>query len=201
MKEFWNERYGQSMYSYGKAPNVFFALQLSTLPKGKILLPAEGEGRNAVYAAVKGWDVKAFDYSEEGRNKAMKLAENYDVTIDYELSEALKFDSKESFDVIAMIFAHFGGQERIALCQKMEELLAPGGHLIMEVFSKNQLGRESGGPKDPELLYSKDEIKEAFPGLDFIVLEEAKIELDEGPHHQGTAAVIRAFAQKPEKPD
>ena len=186
------------MYSYGKAPNEFFAEQLSELPKGKILLPAEGEGRNAVYAAVKGWQVKAFDFSEEGRKKALDLASNYDVLIDYELAEASQFKSEDSFDVVAMIFAHFAGEERTNLFKKLETLLAPGGYLIMEVFSKNQLGRDSGGPKDLELLYSKEELKALFPRLDFIILEEAKVELDEGQHHQGEAAVIRALAQKPE---
>jgi SAM-dependent methyltransferase len=198
MKEFWNERYGQKMYSYGKAPNAFFAQQLGQLPKGKILLPAEGEGRNAVYAAIKGWEVKAFDYSEEGRKKAMMLAENYDVEIDYELTPAMEFNSNGTYDVVAMIFAHFAGEEREQLCRKLESLLAPGGYLIMEVFSKNQLGRESGGPKDPDLLYSKDEVKGMFPSLDFIILEEAKVLLDEGVHHQGDAAVIRVLAQKGE---
>ena len=67
----------------------------------------------------------------------------------------------------------------------------------MEVFSKNQLGRESGGPKDLDLLYSKDEIKSLFPSLDFVILEETKTMLDEGSFHQGEAAVIRAVAQKP----
>ena len=186
------------MYHYGKAPNVFFAQQLGQIPKGKILLPGEGEGRNAVYSAIKGWQVKAFDYSEEGRKKAMALAENYDVEIDYELIEATKFDSKNTYDVVAMIFAHFGGEERMELCKKLESLLAPGGYLIMEVFSKNQLGRESGGPKDLDLLYSKDEVKAMFPNLDFIILEEAKVALDEGATHQGDAAVIRALAQKKE---
>jgi len=198
MKGFWNERYAQPQYTYGKAPNPFFASQLGALSKGKILLPAEGEGRNAVYAAIKGWQVKAFDYSEEGRKKALDLASNYDVTIDYELSEASEFQSDESFDAIAMIYAHFSGEERSNLCRTLEALLAPGGHLIMEVFSKNQLGRESGGPKVPELLYSKEEVREMFPALDFILLEESKIELDEGPFHQGIAAVIRGLAQKPE---
>jgi len=43
MKEFWNERYGQKIYMYGKAPNAFFTQQLNELQKGNILLPAEGE--------------------------------------------------------------------------------------------------------------------------------------------------------------
>jgi hypothetical protein len=97
-----------------------------------------------------------------------------------------------------MIFAHFADNERMGVCKKLESMLAPGGYLIMEVFSKNQLGRESGGPKDLDLLYSKEEVKAMFPTLDFVILEEAKVELDEGATHQGDAAVIRAMAQKRE---
>jgi 2-polyprenyl-3-methyl-5-hydroxy-6-metoxy-1,4-benzoquinol methylase len=196
MKNFWNERYGQKMYSYGKAPNAFFAQKLMHLPKGKILFPAEGEGRNAVYAAIKGWNVKAFDYSEEGRKKALELAKSYDVSIDYDLIDASDFQVTEQYDVIALIFAHFAGEERKQLFLKLEQSLAPEGYLIMEVFSKSQIGRESGGPKDPEFLYSKAEIQSLLPDLDFLILEETRIELDEGIYHQGDAAVIRVLAQK-----
>lgn len=193
MKEFWNERFGQSIYMYGKAPNVFFAEQIKKLPKGKLLLPAEGEGRNAVYAAIKGWKVTAFDYSEEGKKKALDLARDYEVEIDYQLQNATDFEAKEEYDAIALVFAHFAGDERNTLFNKLEKSIAPGGCLIMEVFSKNQMTRESGGPKDLELLYSKDEIKSLFPGLDFVMLEETKVTLDEGSFHQGDAAVIRAI--------
>lgn len=196
MKEFWNERFGRSDYIYGKAPNEFFKEKLRTLQKGKLLLPAEGEGRNAVYAALKGWNVTAFDYSEEGQKKALDLAIEYEVKIDYQVHDTNKFDTSENYDVIALIFAHFAGEERKTLCQKLDSCLIPGGYLIMEVFSKNQLGRESGGPKNLDLLYSKDEIKALFPNIEFMILEESKIILNEGVSHQGEAAVIRAVGMK-----
>ena len=196
MKNFWNERFGQSTYVYGKAPNEFFVEQLNQLPKGKLLLPAEGEGRNAVYAAVKGWNVTAFDYSVEGQKKALSLAKEYEVKIDYQLQNTNKFNASENYDVIALIFAHFTGEERKTLFNKLDSCLIPGGHLIMEVFSKNQIGRESGGPKNLDLLYSKDEIKASFPNIDFVILEETKISLNEGPSHQGDAVVIRAVGKK-----
>ena len=194
MKEFWNERYGKSLYIYGKAPNVFFAHELNKLPKGTLLLPGEGEGRNAVYAAYKGWKVTAFDYSEEAKKKALNLAQSYDVEIDYQLMEVSDFTVTRKYDAVALIFTHFGGEERRILFEKLENSLVPGGHLIMEVFSKNQLGRESGGPQDIELLYSRDEVAALFPNLNFNILEEAKVDLDEGFHHQGEAAVIRGVA-------
>ncbi len=196
MKEFWNERFGQNIYMYGKAPNVFFTQQLNELQKGNILLPAEGEGRNAVYAAVKGWGVTAFDFSEEGKKKALALAQEYEVNIDYQIQDAVDFKPSMSYDAIGLIYAHFVEEERKILFANLEDCLAPGGRLIIEVFSKSQIDRESGGPKNLDLLYSKDEIEALFPKINFMVLEETKVLLDEGMHHQGDAAVIRAVGVK-----
>lgn len=196
MKEFWNERYEQSDYVYGKGANSFFTDQLAKLPTGKLLLPAEGEGRNAVHAALNGWEVTAFDFSEEGKNKALELAKEHDARINYRLLNASDFHAVESYDAIALIFAHFAGEERIQLFKELEKSLAPNGYLIMEVFSKNQLGNKSGGPKDIDLLYSKNEIRQLLPTLIITVLEELNTELHEGAFHQGEADVIRAVAQK-----
>ena len=196
MSNFWNERFGQPEYIYGKAPNVFFAEQINKLSKGSLLLPAEGEGRNAVYAALKGWKVSAFDFSTEAKKKALDLAKAYDVEIDYQLTNADDYFIADPFDVVALIYAHFAGSERSRLFTKLEASIRQGGHLLMEVFSKNQLGRTSGGPKDSDLLYSKDEIRTLFPNVDFIMLEETKVELDEGAYHQGEAAVLRVIGVK-----
>ena len=73
MKEFWNARYSQKEYVYGINPNQYFEQQLRKLKQGQILLPAEGEGRNAVFASEQGWEVDAFDISESGKGKALKL--------------------------------------------------------------------------------------------------------------------------------
>ena len=73
MKEFWNQRYQNEEYVYGKEANVFFSEQLQKLEPSTLLLPAEGEGRNAVFAAKLGWEVTGLDYSEEAKKKALKL--------------------------------------------------------------------------------------------------------------------------------
>lgn len=57
MKDFWYERFSENIYIYGLHPNAFFKQELLKISSGKILLPAEGEGRNAIFAAQKGWDV------------------------------------------------------------------------------------------------------------------------------------------------
>ncbi len=74
MKNFWNKRYSEKEYVYGEDANVFFAEQLQQITPEKIILPCEGEGRNAVYAATSGWGVHAFDTSIIGKSKAIQLA-------------------------------------------------------------------------------------------------------------------------------
>src|SRR6188768_3982479 len=104
----WNERYSQEDFAYGEAPNHYLKEQLEKLNPGNILFPAEGEGRNAVFAAKLSWNVSAFDISIEGKNKALQLAKANNVTIDYQVGElqTLNYQANQ-FDAIALIYAHF----------------------------------------------------------------------------------------------
>ena len=87
MQQFWNERYQENEHVYGEAPNAFFKSFIDPLQPGTLLLPAEGEGRNAIYAASRGWVVEAFDYSEVAREKALKRAASKGVSIRYDLQD------------------------------------------------------------------------------------------------------------------
>ena len=101
MKTFWDERYSSEEYIYGKEPNEFFAEQIRRLGPGMILLPAEGEGRNAVYAAQIGWKVHAFDSSSVGAAKALDLAAEKNVNILYAISDIETFEPGDfKYDVI-----------------------------------------------------------------------------------------------------
>jgi hypothetical protein len=55
MQDIWNTRYGAAEFAYSETPNEFFKAEIEKLPKGKLLLPAEGEGRNGVFAATLGF--------------------------------------------------------------------------------------------------------------------------------------------------
>ncbi|WP_396638311.1 class I SAM-dependent methyltransferase [Maribacter sp. R77961] len=191
MKDFWNERYEKDEFAYGILPNEFFKKTLDELSAGSLLLPAEGEGRNAVYAASKGWNVTAFDYSESARNKAIRLSKENKVSIDYTVVSVLEFKSNEQFDVIGLCYAHFPEEIRKQAHQNLIQFLKPNGIVIFEAFSKSQLGKPSGGPKDEAMLFSIEEIKKEFPSLEFKILKEENIELKEGIFHRGDAAVIR----------
>ena len=196
MNEMWNKRYADKRYAYGTAPNRFFKQYIENQRAGKLLLPAEGEGRNAVYAASIGWDVHAFDISEEGKKKALSLARKQDVNIHYEVTNAQDFVCPADIDLIALIYAHFDGPARHNLFEKLIGCLNPGGYWLMEVFSKKQLGKSSGGPKTANLLYSIEEIRRELSNLEISLLEERVTNLDEGPYHQGPAEVLRVIARK-----
>jgi len=192
MKEFWNERYAKESYVYGTSPNAFFKEQLSLLDMGTILLPAEGEGRNAVYAAKLGWDVYAFDYSAQAQHKAIKLSEERRVSIHYEVASFDEITFKpDFFDCIALFFVHVHPDERKTYHRKIVEWLKPGGTLLLEGFSKEQINKPSGGPKNINMLFSEKELTDDFNTLRHIEIYDFNTHLDEGSFHQGEASVIR----------
>lgn len=195
--DFWNERYAAVEYVYGIEPNDFFKEQLNLLPAGKILLPGEGEGRNAVYAAQKGWQVDAFDISSAAMQKAQKLANEKQVKINYQIDDLLFFQPKMDFyNTTALIFVHLPRKQRRIVSVKLWESLRQGGKLIMEVFSKEQLNFQTGGPSDAELLYSEAEILSDFPCFKPEMLKTIKRELKEGIYHRGQASVIQFVGVK-----
>ena len=193
----WDERYNRKEYVYGSTPNVFFENQLTDLKPGVILLPCEGEGRNALFAAQSNWNVVAFDSSEVGKNKAMALATQNNVSYDYQILDVNEANFEpQSFDVIALIYAHFKPQLRSKFHATIQRWLKPGGKIILEAFNPNQLNYNSGGPKDLDMLYSTDILYNDFEGMKIELIETSTIVLDEGAFHQGDAAVIRFVAQK-----
>ena len=197
MIDFWNERYRESHFAYGKSPNVFLAENLPRFESGKVLFPAEGEGRNAVFAAGLGHQVIAFDTSAEGKKKAMQLAQECGVKIEYAIGD---FDDQDylpqSFDGLVLIYAHFPKDIRPALHAKFLNCVKPGGFVIFEAFSKDQIQYTSGGPKDPKMLFSIEEIQDEFDALSFELLENVVINLQEGPYHNGLASVVRLVGIK-----
>jgi len=200
--EKWDQRYAEEEFAYGEQPNNFLQQQLSLLKPGKILFPAEGEGRNAVFAAGLGWAVSAFDISIEGQKKALKLAEKKQVTIDYQVGELQELNyTADQFDVIALIYAHFPANIKSLVHQTLDKYLNTGGLIIFEAFSKSHLNylakdEKMGGPRDIESLFSLEEIKRDFNNYEILELLETEIYLNEGPYHSGQGSVIRFVGRK-----
>ncbi len=203
MKEMWDNRYGEAGFAYGSEPNEYFKTCIDALDiKRKLLLPAEGEGRNAVYAAKLGWDVTAFDISEKGKEKAQQLAQENGVKFLYEVKGFEDMYFNNSFDCIAFIYTHFATEQKYLFFDKMLDALKPGGWVIFECFSVNNLSFRDknpkfGGPENPNMLYSIVELETYFMGYKMVELKEEVVTLKEGKYHNGEGCVIRMLAQKP----
>lgn len=202
MKDFWNERYSATEFVYGKKPNAYLKEKLTKFKPGTILFPAEGEGRNAVFAATLGWKVSAFDTSTEGKKKALILAKEHVVEIVYETAELnnIRYNTAE-FDAIALIFTHFPPEIRKNYFQHFNRYLKKGGIIIFEGFSKKhseyqEKNPEAGGPKDVKMLFTEQELKDDFANFDFLEFNETEVELDEGLFHKGKGSVIHFVARK-----
>lgn len=196
-RNFWNSRYTATETVYGLAPNLYFAEQIRKLSPGKLLLPAEGEGRNALYAASLGWDVHAFDFSVVGQQKALKLAAESNLKIRYDIEDMEVIElPPDSFDAVALIYVHLPEPTRTNFFQKCVRALKPGGTLIIEGFELAQLRNDSGGPKDKGMLYSVDLLKTRFAELTIEYLAAEHLILEEGPFHKGPSDVVRMVAKK-----
>ncbi len=197
MQQSWDERYSRPEYVYGKEPNLYFKAFIDTHRPGRILLPGEGEGRNAVYAARNGWIVEATDQSPVAREKALNLAAEAGVTITYDLGDLLTLEVPEStYDAIGLIFIHKNSEERVLYYPRLIKGLKPGGFLVLESFNKKQLRNTSGGPQDPAMLFNEGELRRDFKELDILELYELEQVLEEGLLHSGRADSIRMIAQK-----
>jgi SAM-dependent methyltransferase len=193
----WDQRYDQERYFYGTEPNHLVARVLPDLPRGRALFLAEGEGRNAVYAAGLGFRAVAVDSSFVGRRKALELAARVGVDLEYRLDDVVGGGwTDEPWDLIVLCFVHLPPEDMPGVHGACARALRPGGTLVLNSFSKAQFGRPSGGPPRLEWLHDPDALQLQFPGLE-LESEAKEVELAEGLGHRGAAMVIEMVGRKP----
>lgn len=195
----WNERFQGEDYVFGTEPNVFIADMHKRLAlTGNALAIAEGEGRNAVFLAREGMNVTVWDYAESGLNKANKLAEASSVEIRTELVDLGEAQwTKEQWDEIICVFGHFPKELRTRTLEGVKTAVKPGGYFLTEVYSPYQIPYRSGGPQDPQFLYSPGDFLEAFADWRIVHFFMGEVVRQEGQGHQGLSHVIQFAGQKP----
>ena len=194
----WDERYASGGFQFGEAPNRYLEeLRPWLAPGMRALALGDGEGRNGAWLAGQGLVVTSLDWSPVGMAKAERLAEARGVTMRTVVADAAAWAYPETgFDLVAWIYLHLPPADRAAAARGVLRSLAPGGLLVLECFTPAQQGRRSGGPKIPELLWSRAIVEELFGELEVLELLEGTVQLDEGPRHQGPAEVVRALLRK-----
>ena len=192
----WNERYAGGDFAYGTEPNSFLA-QHAKILVGPVLSLAEGEGRNAVFLASLGLDVLGVDGSKVGLAKAQELATSRGLAIRTEVADLATYVPLEnSFGSVVSISAHIPSIARKRLHRLVERCLQPGGIVLLEAYTKAQIAMDTGGPKDPDMLMSREELEKEFPNCEPILSQEIEREVVEGSFHTGLASVVQFIARK-----
>ncbi len=194
MSDFWNKKFSTKHYLYGTNPNGFIKEFIDNNSPRSILFPAEGEGRNAVYAARKGWKVTAFDTSTVAKEKALNLANVNNVSIDYLLTDIDNFNPEEKFDVIAISYFHLYENARKEFHKKLVSHLRPSGYVILECYSKEH--SNTSGPDDIDMRYDLDELITDFHDFEIEYSACKEVIQNEGVHHQGKSNIIQIIAKK-----
>ena len=196
-QDFWDQRFRESGYAYGTEPNDFLRASVAKLPPGDALCLAEGGGRNAVHLALKGHRVTAQDLSPVGLEKAQELAQDQGVNLTCVRGDLREFKPEpESVDLVVAIWMHLEPELRALVHRRAVRALRPGGHLILEAYTPEQLRHGTGGPPNPELLITAQQLQNELQGLTWLELQETERRIEEGPLHQGQSAVVQAFGQK-----
>lgn len=195
-ESFWNERYAGEDYLYGTKPNSFLVEHCSLLT-GPVLSLSEGEGRNAVFLASRGLEVLGVDMSSVALEKAEQLARSRGVEIKTLLADLATYEPEAGhYGSVVSISAHLPSAIRNRLYPLIERSLAPGGVLILEAYTENQLSRDTGGPRDPDMLMTADKIRQELPNLEPVLLREVERDVSEGQGHTGMASVVQLIARR-----
>ncbi len=194
----WDERYGVDDYVYGKVPNEFLRLSASSIPPGRVLCLADGEGRNGVYLASLGFDVTSVDSSRVGIEKVKRLAAEHAVSVTAIAADLADFPiASQSWAGIVAIFCHLPRALRVQVHRAAVAGLVPGGAFVLEAYTPDQLGRGTGGPPVRELLMTMEELETELAGLEWIHKAELVREIHEGSGHRGPGAVVQLLGRKP----
>lgn len=194
----WDERYSEEGFAYGTAPNDYLISVADRIPTGgRVLCLAEGEGRNAVFLAERGYRVVAVDQSAVGLQKAQRLAESRGVTLQTVQGNLADYAlEKGRYAGIVSIWAHVPPTVRQRLHAQIAGGLQGQGVFILEAYTPDQIGAGTGGPADPALTMTAEGLRRELHGLDLEVCRELWRSIEEGRYHRGRSAVVQVLAVK-----
>jgi SAM-dependent methyltransferase len=191
---FWSARYAAAEgHLFGDAPNAFLARHAQLLQPGwRVLVPADGDGRNGIWLAEQGLDVVSTDFCPVAQAEARRWAAERGVAPCFELGDLTEYAWPEAaFDAIVVIFAQFlTPPERDTAFAGIARSLRPGGLLLMQGYRPEQLAYGTGGPKAAENLYTEAMLRGAFAGFGRVEIAHYDAVLEEGTGHHGMSALI-----------
>jgi SAM-dependent methyltransferase len=183
----WDARYAASELVWSAEPNRFVEAEAADLPPGRVLDLAAGEGRNAIWLAENGWTATVVDFSRVALQKAAHLAVARGVALEVVESDVTTYEPDAGgFDLVLVAYLQTAAPARAAWISRAVRALAPGGTLLLVGHDRSNLDRGYGGPQDPSVLTTPDELAADLGAWDDLVVEKAElvertVETPDGP--------------------
>lgn len=194
----WDQRFNENDFIYGKDVNEFVRDHYDYIEEGgHIGCFAEGEGRNAVFLAKEGHPVTAYDQSEVGMDKMMRLAEEQEVYVEGIKADLTKEPVGENkYDGAVMVFGHVPKEDQQFMVENIRGSVKPGGTILIEVYSEEQIAYKTGGPPVVEAMYRPEDMLKWFQKDKILHFYYGEAERVEGTRHTGLGHVIQIIAVK-----
>lgn len=168
----WDARYAKARADqdsvWSLEPNAWIASTVSDLTPGSAVDLAAGEGRNALWLATKGWDVTAIDFSGVGLTIGAARAEELGVKVGWLKADATSWRSTSPLDLVVVAYLQLPREQLALAIANAAGSLAAGGTLALINHDRDNLRRGVGGPQDPDVLTTVDELRAAAAGLEIV---------------------------------
>lgn len=192
----WDERYRERELVWSAGPNAFVAQQLEDHPRGRALDLAAGEGRNALWLAEQGFEVEAVEFSPVAAAKGRELAAHRGVDVTFTVADLTEpLDALVPADVVLVAYLHLPRAAERDVLRRSAALVAPGGTFLLVAHARRNLTEGTGGPPDPELLPTPEEIAAAIDGTGLVVEQAGEVTREvevEGEPRAAIDVLVRA---------
>ncbi|HEY0646114.1 MAG TPA: class I SAM-dependent methyltransferase [Nocardioides sp.] len=173
--EAWDERYAASELVWSREPNQFVAAELADLPPGTAVDLAAGEGRNAIWLASRGWSATAVDFSQVALDKGARLAAQAGIDVTWVCADATAWQPPEPVDLVVVAYLQLPAEDRRRAVRGAGRMLAPGGTLLLVAHDSTNLAEGTGGPQDPSVLMTAEDVLDDLSGLDLEVVRAERV--------------------------
>jgi SAM-dependent methyltransferase len=163
----WDDRYAAAELVWSAEPNRFVEAEVGDLTPGRALDLAAGEGRNAIWLAERGWRVTAVDFSKVACEKATALATARGVQVEVVEADVTTYEPDDAaFDLVVVAYLQTPAPDRAKWLGHARDALAPGATLLLVGHDRANLDGGYGGPQDPAVLTTPEELAAALDGLE-----------------------------------
>ncbi len=166
-RDVWDRKYAESERLWGRAPNRFLVAEVSDLPPGRALDLACGEGRNTIWLAERGWKATGVDFSQVAIAKARDQASEASLDVEFVCADLLEYEPEpDASDLVLVFYLQLPADELRHVLKRATRAIAAGGTFLLVGHDLSNLTEGVGGPSDPAVLYTPDDIVAELPGLE-----------------------------------